>query len=268
MKTVLIICLSILLGSCDTNYSYMPINDKSFRINISRGSINHATPTDWRVGRRGKYKTLSKGFKISLKLPVISPSDLKDIHSKIKADSWVLKISRRGSEGRAKVLGNIRLPLTKGRVKSSSKNIHFKRLRRAVFSIYYSAAAHSKRFERFPCPAFGHNKLISKARVIDSSNTRPLKLKIHYRERAGVSGGLETIDFTTRVNAGMSMTGNYIFELAFYNSVYKNRIGPFMPFKEQVVVPQEDQVDVRSCAGFRPKGLPTDSQYREFKFGR
>ena len=117
-------------------------------------------------------------------------------------------------------------------------------------------------------PSSTYNKFISQARVVDSSNTRPLKLKIHYRERAGVSGGLDKIDFTTRVNAGMSMTGNFIFELAFFNSVRKNRIGPFMPFKEQVVIPQEDQVDVRSCAGFKPKGLPTDSQYREFKFGR
>jgi len=265
-KCLFFLILNII--GCDANYSYTPLSKKSFKIEIPRGSINYVTPVDWRVGRGGKRKTISKGIRLSLKLPVITKGDLEDIYKKVGSDAWLLRISRKGPEGGTKVLGNIYLPLTKGKARGSSRSLNFKRLKRAVFSIYYSAAAHSKRFENFPCPAFGHDKIIPKARIINATSKRPSKLSVHYRDSAGVSGKLKIIAFTTRINGGMKMAGNYIFELAFFNSARKVRKGPFVKFKEEIVIPQEAPVDIRSCSGFTPKGLPGEKRFRQFKFGR
>ncbi|MBG08298.1 MAG: hypothetical protein CME68_06035 [Halobacteriovoraceae bacterium] len=268
MKKLIFTLVFFSFLGCTDNYIYSPLNSHSFMIELPKGTIDRVKVIDWKVGR-GKYlNKISKGILVSLNIPSISKKDLEDINKKTEVDSWLIRVSKISRTGNTTTLGHITLPLVQKNWRKSSNKKFFRDIKKTGFSIFYSAAAHSSRFEKFSCPAFDHNKIISDFSIEKRKTTPTKKVLVQKGSRYPLTSKSEEIGFFTRLNGGIDMKGSYTFELAFYNAKRSRRQGSFMPFREFIKIPDEKAVNIKSCAGFKPTPLTEENKFRQFRFKR
>ena len=258
----------VLFLGCSENYTYSPLSSHSFMIELPKGTIDKVKIIDWKVGRGSPLTRISKGILVSLNIPSISKKDLEDINKKTEIDSWIIRVSKISKTGNKRTLGHINLPLVQNNWRKSSTRKFFRDIKKTGFSIFYSAAAHSSRFENFSCPAFDHNKIIADFSIEKRKTSPTKKLLVQKGSEYPLTTKSEEIGFFTRLNGGAEMKGFYTFELAFYNAKRGRRQGSFIPFKESIKIPDEKAKHIKSCVGFKPTPLTKENKFRQFKFQR
>lgn len=266
MKYVLLIFLLLLTCGCDKK-SKVEEQNGIFLIFPEKGEVEESKVVKWRVGPL-RRQTVSKGVKGKIIFPVIERKYLKKFVDEFGIDSWLIRVRRRGL-GRSEVLDRISVPLIvnkKGRKEGSPFRLRQTKL--GHVQIYYAAAALSSRFENFQCPAFDHSLSVKKMRL-RSNLVANNYFRLNPQVFSSVLGKVRPFDYKSNVvNGGMRLLGEYIFEIAFYNSKYKRTYSNFVTLSNSIDILQESQRIVKGCANFKiPKKKIKADPIKSFKFG-
>ena len=205
--------------------------------------ITKANDVEWKIGRK-REEVISKGMRMTFTLPKIDDHGQTLLRKKYGVDSWVFRISRE-HKGQTRSLGYFYYPLSSmtGSTKSYTVNL------------YYHAAAVSKRFRLFHCPAFNHRATIGEIRIAD----RPLAgaKDMFIRENNRIPAKVSRIHINPMIfSAGVSMVGNYFVDYAFYASETKKRYSEWNKVDKTIVVSQETSKNVASCVGIKEEINP------------
>lgn len=205
--------------------------------------IDSAKDVDWKIGRK-REETISKGMRFSFTLPKIDDHGKTLLKKKYGIDSWVYRISRE-HRGQTRILGFFYYPLSS--MTGSTKNY--------TLNLYYHAAAVSKRFRLFHCPAFNHRAVIGKIKIAD----RPLASAkdMFVREYSRIPAKVSRIHINPMIfSAGVSMVGTYYVDFAFYDSETKKRYSEWNKVDNTIVITQETSKNVSSCVGIKEEVNP------------
>ena len=219
----------------------------------------------WHVGPL-KRQEVSKGLRIKISLPQIKKDDLLHIINVTKANSWVVRVSRKSNLGK-NVLGSVYIPIKSPGTRSSK----VKQLPSGYTQVFFASAAISKRFENLNCPAFKHNLIIDKIR--EHFPKEPVAFKISPGIEFRNTYKVRTFDYKPfPFNGGKSLKGIYTIELALYN--YKTK----MIKSNKVKVPgyfeilEEKELFIKGCKDFKPAlreiKRPVRGKKKKFKFNR
>jgi hypothetical protein len=237
--------LTVLLATACTKYS--PVTKDAMGLRVSDVSVNisHLTEIEWPVGKK-KEIILSQSFSFLVEMPRIRENDLEHITNTKGVNAWIIRmIVQRGSEKQD--LGSLYAPfkpqkILRGQSAGAAKNVSLK--------VYYAAAYPSERFRFFNCPAFSHDRRISKMEV--RGEAKPFDINIEkitsYPEKS------QLIELApSSFNAGNSLVGDYYLEIAAYNSDKKVIHGGFKRLPVYLSVIEEEREQVKSCAGEHPE---------------
>ena len=201
----------------------------------------------WRVGP-GYQQTLSKGLRFKMSLPILQTKDLSHMITLGGINGWLLRVVRKDTF-RSTSLGMMYVPLVS--MKKSRSVFSDSQTEEGFFDVYYAAASPSKRFEKFNCPAFGHDKIIDKVeektviKVLGKIVSGPVISK-------KVRGKVIEFGFRPALfNGGMSLEGKYYVELALYDYVNKIRRSDFIRYPEEIIVRKEQTKNIKGCARFK-----------------
>lgn len=236
MKKVLFSVFFILI-SCSGGHDLKQYDNVYFLEGLSP-EINRYEVIDWPAGLEGE-KILSRGIIINQDLIRLSTKTKEFLSSEYRVDSWLYRFLRINNDGKKEFLGQT--------------SIHFDRITRSFtnFSVifYYGAAAVSQRFRNFKCPAFEHRKKIHEVNLNDFGKKTD-KLYVDRSEPIISdinSGHLFPINF----NAGGSLEGEYLVEMALYSSSLRTTYSKWLPLLKKVIVEKEHNISVPSCIGIK-----------------
>jgi len=232
------------------------------------------TPVDWGIDdyrvenwKVGKYlkDTVSKGVVVTLKLPILRKEDLQELVSDHGVDSWLIKIRRKNTY-RNEVLGSVYIPLTTPDRKRASSG----QIRLASFHIYYHAAAASTRFENLNCPAFNHTKSIKDIKTQENTAVSFTKLSLTASEEEILNSKVEAFSYGNIIfSGGMSLLGDYQFEIAFYNHFNKTKKSNFLAYSDSLNVLSESESNIPGCENATiPEMDNEEKNFKSFKFGQ
>lgn len=236
--------------------SILPLNAGAESVNV----------VPWTVGILGKKK-VAKGIGVKISFPILEHDDILDLIENRSINSWLVRVRRRYL-GRTEVLGYLYVPLALPGSKDSS--VRIKQTKGGFFSIYYSAAAISSRFEKFDCPAFDHNLWIDEA-VIFNEKSPDSMISTSPSEMEVISAKIEAFSYSPiTLNGGSSLGGEYIIDLALFNYSTKRKYSNFLELDQKVRVAKEIPVSIDGCAGFQipRKEEEEEEEDKKFKFGR
>jgi hypothetical protein len=216
----------------------------------------------WKVGKN-REQIISKGIYLLLDIPQFDTDDLERVYFEKSADSWILQVKKSGQ-----VLQTFYFKFA---AKGHRGKMVFSQNRQVALKILYPASYLSTEYDNLSCPIMNHNKKISrlerfrvpvagKSLVLGSFNQKK------------INRNLEKIHFSiNKVNGGVSLTGNYQFELALFDSSESKIMSNFIVFPTGLRVDYESS---RSLAGCKrgPRDLEEidekQRRLRNFKFGR
>ena len=225
-------------GTHEINFS----NGIHFAKDIS-SEIEKANIVPWKVGLK-KEVEISQGLRFFTTAPRFDNESKELLQNKYGVDSWIFRLSRI-KRGQATPLGHFYLKFQN--MTRNTKNISV--------SLFYQAAAVSKRFRFFHCPAFSHRKKIQSYKIIPRSTTKKDDLYIRSIER--VKSRVSRFKFSPMIiSGGRSLEGKYIIDLAFYNEKTKQRYSDWLPAQGAIVVPRELDRLVASCSGIKEELRP------------
>jgi len=267
MQNILIIFLVLLLGvSCSNDVTYKSLS-KTRAMITSDLHIKNVEVIDWKVGPMGK-QIISKGLRFKVQLPILDNDDLKDLITNTQTTAWLLKLSRRGSTQYGDI-GRVHIPLT-GSEKKKQRGIFTSSTQQkdAFFEVMYSAAAPSKRFESFKCPAFGHNYSIEDIKLV-STRSQIDKIVPSASNRAALDGKSQEFSFMpAQFNGGPELASTYTIEIAAYDHINKVRRSDYIPYPEEVQVSKEIHQSIKGCSSFDIPSIDAGGEKRKFKMGR
>lgn len=231
-----------LLFSCSKVYE---LEKKSGLYYIPNVDVELLNPReiDWAVGRK-REENVSKGIRMSSKIPRLSDDAKMTLANLHGIDSWLIKVSRY-KRGQSQPLGFFYINLNN--ITRNTKDF--------TINLYYHAAAVSKRFRLFHCPAFNHRLKTTRFDLEDRSIPRSSDLFIRPTNR--FPGKASRLRFAPMVvSGGRNLRGVYHVDMSLYNSKSKMRYSNWFPVKESLHVTSESQVAVASCAGIREENNP------------
>lgn len=197
---------------------------------------------EWNVGVN-REKTLSQGFFFEIEVPKINKDHAKILMKKHGVDSWVYRISRIRN-GYHKPLGFILLPFNRIKKATDEFSVH----------IYYTAAAASRRFRRFHCPAFNHRKKM-KNLSLENKDREISRMVVLANEN--LYSNMMTLDhYPIIINGESSLVGDYVVEIALYNQSQKQLFSKFYPLSNSINIAQEEEVAITSCNGIKEEVTP------------
>jgi hypothetical protein len=210
-------------------------------------NIGHLSEIKWPAGFR-EEATVSQSITFTIDMPKVDQDDLDYLTHDRDVDSWIIRVIayRAGEKQDLGSLYSLFRPRKLSRTSTgAAKSVALK--------IYYAAAYASERWRNSKCPPLGHNKKISEMKIEDTKE--PFNLSIGgaqpYLEKS------QLIELTpSSFNAGMSMVGEFSFEIAPYNSKNKMIHAPFRKIPGKIVVSKEESVPVPSCSGVHPENQP------------
>ncbi|OIQ19210.1 MAG: hypothetical protein BM556_07950 [Bacteriovorax sp. MedPE-SWde] len=251
---VILLCGIIILAQSCTKHSEIKFTDNAFYINPESTGLSDYRIEKWRVGPLRKQE-LSKGVTVFISFPQLKRPDLEKLISKYGIDSWLVKVRKRSFSVNT-VLGYLYIPLvipgTQGRNKHRRHQI-----KKGAFSIYYSAAAISKRFEGFECPAFEHDRYIDKVEI----HKRALNLDQIYAgalEESYIGPKVTEFGYSGNIlNGGASIEGEYTVEIALYNHKNKKKKSNYIELVESANITSEKRRQISGCEGFK---IPTKEE--------
>lgn len=208
--------------------------------------ISNYADVRWDIGRKREVD-ISKGVRITSTLPSVSSESKKILRKKYGIDSWLIKVSR-FRRGYAQSLGYFTVKLEN--MSRTTKDF--------TINLYYHAAAVSKRFRLFHCPAFNHRLSISSLRLNKRENISKKNLYVRLVER--FPGKTSKLTFAPSVlSGGKALTGKYYIDLALYNSKKKQRYSDWSKGGNLISISQEFSKAVKSCLGVKEENHPLPS---------
>lgn len=245
IKFFLLIVCAMTFSSCNRT-SKVESGEGFVKVFPENMDLHKEVIVPWHVGPK-KDQKLSKGFRVSIRFPKLDLSALDDIINRFNVDSWLIVVKRKNL-ATSTIVGQVFIPISIPGRFSDSK---FRRLQmeNGFVSIYFAAAAISKRFESFPCPALGHNRLIDSIEVETVGEIEPFYISVSELQR--ISGKVVEFGYdSTILNGGQSLQGDYTFEVALYNSESKNIMSNFVQSPDILKVTKERIIDITGCENF------------------
>lgn len=216
---------------------------KKKTIIIESLSLEKGEEIKWNFGL-GKDRVLSKGFIIQGQLPSLTSDSVNWLHNKKGADSWLIKISR--EKVAPSSLGYLYIPLVS---KGTRGGPVPSKINKFIAKIYYSAAAPSKRFENFKCPAFNHKKKIKSIGILKDDGLK--RKKWFVRQGNTLSSRVRRFNFSPVIfNGGSSLRGSYVYDVALYDSKRKTLLSSFVRASGILKVSREEEKSLSGCESF------------------
>jgi len=250
--------------SREAEYSY---SKNTAYIKAHNVAISDMRVIKWRVGKFGK-DILSRGFRLSFELPLLSDEALKVLYEKKNIDSWLIRLKRKQGL-HSEILGYYSMTMISPDPRHSSR-LRFRSPKKASIGINYAASSISMRLSELPCPALNHRLLIDDYEV-KNKGTNKQSWVVSGVDDYYVSPKVTMISYSPiTVNGGMKLKGDYSVELAFYNQKLKRRLSSFVTLMNIASVEKEAEVTVKGCENYivpnREEGEGNPVQ--RFKFSR
>jgi len=210
--------------------------------------IKNVEIIEWKVGP-GYNQEVSKGLRFKMSMPMMNSRDLQSMLAIGTINSWMIRVTRKETFMN-NVLGRMYMPLKTQKQKRAAF-VGDVQVEEAFFEIYYAAASPSKRFERFNCPAFDHDKVIEKVDIRRSGGRAIPKLVSSPIVSIAEGGKVEEFGFRPALfNGGMSLAGEYNIEIALYDFEKKVRRSDFVAYPQTVIISAERSKQIKGCAKF------------------
>ena len=260
MKKSFYALVALLVLSACSRDTKVTITDASTMIEVEQSGIVGAADLPWSVGRPQRGAKVSKGIRLEVAMPDLSESELLEMHETFGLDSWVAKINR-VQNGNRELLGYFYVPL----IYQRESSISARSVSTGVIQILYSAAAPSKRFGEFPCPAFGHNLKVGDTSLSDGDKATLTATK---GRKSPLSAKLEKLEFgAVAYNGGKSLTGIYWVELALFDSSTNQMLSDFNRLGGVLQIHSEDSIAIKGCSDFVIPKRDEGQGIQDFKFG-
>lgn len=205
--------------------------------------IHMTKEIEWEVGKK-KEVEISKGIRFSTTIPKLTEQAKEALFNKHQIDSWLIKVSRL-SRGMSKDLGHFFIRFAN--MSRTTKDY--------TINLYYHAAAVSKRFRNFHCPAFNHRFEIEDYSLDRRPNSQATD--VYIRPVQKIFAKVSKHGFTPPImSGGRSLIGNYVVDIALYNSKSKYRFSKWLPTNGIIRVTQEIPRSVASCLGVKEELVP------------
>lgn len=259
--------IALLLLSCSKK-SELKKDMPGVMLLIPQGAgVESADPVSWAVGPDLR-QNVHKGVRLVVRFPNITDEDLKFILKKSRADAWLVKVTKKGLDGR-RTMGIIELPLYPMNHLTGGSENEPRAVTTATFNIFYADASPSIRFEKFNCPAFGTHKVLDDVTITrqDTQGRSTLSFSAMDEERLGEKI-LEFNYYSTVFNGGMELTGEYIVEIALYERDGKRRASSWLLLPEVVDVAGEHDKPIKGCNEFKIPPKKEKPSFEGFKFKR
>ncbi len=264
MKFLNILIFFLLLVSTCTKYSEVIRNNNILLIKIKDSGIKKVREIGWTIGY-GKKAKVSKGFTMEIHFPRLKEKDMEEIVNKYKVDSWVFRLKRLSISG-STVLGTFYTPFY-FKKSLAMKRLQFKKKITAYLHIFYPAAAVSSRFLTLPCPPFDHRNVIAELELT-KRNVLDNTIVLGSFTNVSINARTRSISFQPyTINGGRDLIGDYLVEVAIYDSVTKKRKTSYIELPLGASVKKENQIILTRCDGYVPS-LPENNKKSKFKFGR
>lgn len=242
MKLIFQLLLITLIVSCSKVYDVEKKNGVYF---ISDIELEFANPREvlWEVGIKREV-TISKGLRISSSIPRISDHSKKILRSISGIDSWLIRLSKK-SRDHLVPLDHFHINLDN--ISRNTRNL--------TINLYYHAAAVSKKFRLFHCPAFKHRSRLGDFDIEERENNTRKYLFVRPVDK--FRGRARKMRFAPMViSSGRELKGIYQLDIALYNSKTKMRYGRWLPAKNGLVIERDKIISVPSCIGIKEEHRP------------
>ena len=263
-----IIFLFFLLLSC-SRYSETQIGKSSATIYPKGVGGELVREKPWRVGALRRQK-VSKGFTYNVLLPYLERDDIQTIVRKFKVDSWILRLRKKGLM-KNELIGHISLPLFAPGFNQRplvKKEQRVSQMKKAILQIHYRSAAISSRLAELRCPSLGHNLRIEELKLSETEIPK-LPITISSFQRKTVLARVDKYDYHYVFDAGASIVGEYIAEIALYDSKKRITYTDWIPLPKSAVVSAERNIRIKGCENFKiPDPGSGPSPMDQFEFGR
>tara|TARA_R110002072_G_scaffold1989_5_gene16659 strand:+ start:119375 stop:120118 length:744 start_codon:yes stop_codon:yes gene_type:complete len=233
--------LFLLTQSCQKTHEVIRY-DRKAKLKPQQLEVNKVSPVPWNMGKDGKFE-ITKGFQVKLEIPKISKADIEYLISEFKIDSYLLSI-KRVVQGVKVPIGSMTIPFT-----SMAK------LKDIYFYIFHYAAAIRKSHTDYICPPYN---LSFKSKSFEIKEMKSLKKELDvstlYEKKA--SGDILPFKFNNQIFvAGKRVSGDYHFELNFFNSMQRQIKSSTFEYDQIVRVSNESKVSIPGCETYRGDGL-------------
>lgn len=197
--------------------------------------------------------------------PILKEDQLLAIANQSGANSFLIRVRRSNYNG-VEILGLFDVPF-RTQTTQGSDSIH--ELKFTTFAIYYADASLSLRFERMHCPALGTQKIVSLIEIDNTGSNNSSSIIIDRMEEEIINGRVQEFNFyTTVVNGGKELIGNYHFEFAFYDKLKKKRLSSYFQFPGELKIIAEQDKVIKGCTNFKVPLRTEDRDVRSIKFGK
>lgn len=226
-----------LLFSC-TKYHKVEEGNGIFLIKDLKPEIQSYKIVDWQIGK-SKDATVSQGFRFVTTTPKIEKEGLEKLHKKYGIDGYIFRVLKL-SKGKLTPIGHVYMA--------------FRNMTRTTESftltVYYAAAAISKQFRSFRCPAFNHRLIIADSDLNMGTRSTPVNTFIKPVER--VRTKVSKLAFVPQsFNGGLELYGKYYIDVALYSTAKKHRYSSWIPVDGEIDISDERAIKVSSCLGVK-----------------
>lgn len=248
------IFVTLLITLSCTKKSEIKFTENAFYINPINTGLTDVRVEKWRVGPN-RDQEVSKGVTVFVSFPLLERDELERLVTEFGIDSWLIKVKKRSFSVNT-TLGYVYIPLIVPGTQGKNKNRRHQ-IKKGTFSVYYSAAAISKRFENFECPAFNHNRYVEDWTI----NKRPITLDQIFAgplEETYIGAKVTEYSYSGNIlNGGQSIEGDYTVEIALYNHKEKKKKSNYIELVEVLNISAERQRQISGCEGFQ---IPTKEE--------
>lgn len=246
-----------------TKKATMERGEHSARITDYESSVDRLDAIDWKVGMGLTAETVSKGFSARINLPVLKKEDIEFLYKKLEITAWLIRVKKISGPASGRSIGYMYASLVRKDYRSGE--ISPSSLKNATFRVLYHAAYPSGRFQRFRCPAFGHNLMIDELDLIKESTYRPT---VRAYAASSVGAKVHKVEITqVPFSGGKSLRGEYAIEIALYNADKKIRMSDYVRIPEIIEIKKEKEKYLKECEDFKPTPTPSSKdKYKQFKF--
>jgi hypothetical protein len=253
-----------ILLSCSREVEIKKDNSGRYLINSQDLEVKMAKPLAWANGR-AKAFDISSGFQVVLAIPEIGEKNILQIAEEKKVDSWVIQISRLAS-GTKEVLGAFSVPLFNQKTSFKSAGKAGSRL---VLEINYTASYMTSNAGPDDCPMLGHNKKIDSLEIETQAQNNST-FSVASFDPQKYNGIIEPEKMSAnRLNGSKTLLGDYIFEIAFFQSSTKIVVSNFLTYPQKVSVKGEKSYMLKDCktGSGKPSQPGMKDFIKDFKFG-
>lgn len=241
MKTLALAC-ALLFIACSQEIEIGQKSGILFLKNVEIG-LDGLKDVSWDVGKEREVE-ISKGLRFEAQVPKMSEQAAKILWEKYGVDSWIYKITKINRGSRVH-LGYVAVDSKSSKHITESFTIH----------LYYHAASVSREFRRFKCPAFDHRQVLIDYSIKESGSNK--NTDIYARATQRIGGDVSRLSFSPLIfSGGGKLEGQYLIEIALYNSKEKRLYSDWTPLSGHIEVSREGAKRVQSCVGVKEELNP------------